>query len=651
MKKTFRGIELLRAISIIAVVIYHINANFLPGGFLAVTLFFVLSGYLAMTSMKASYERDGRFSFKSFLVRRLKKLYPSLFIMIALTLIFMVLFNKETLVSSHKDAVAGLTFTSNWWYIIRKVGYFDSYATSPFKHLWYLGVLFQAYLILGLVFKFTHKGKKIVRDRKIFLITSSLIVLVSLLLHIILFDVENVSRTYYGTDTRIFEFFLGAIFGYLFSLYDLRKLGAKRGWLIKASAYGSLIIFILASNYISELSYWIYPFGLLLTCILGLVMIFSWSQMRIPMGLSWLLLIGKLSYELYLWHFPVVVLSESSREITGPNFLYTLLRVIVFTALSILTQYLVGRLTGKGRLIPYIKSLFIDKKAKNKRLKYPRVVAATAFSILFVMGIFGLAMPYTSTAFANNNKVDLESSIVVGQEKPTESETNKGKTNKATSKDGEKEAKNPPSSKPATNTKPETENPNPSEKGKNTKDGENQGDGDKDKDSPTTTKDKYHRHKYDRIVVIGDSLSVNVGPAVKKVFDNTIVDGKVSRQLYKSGPIARKYASYDSDTTAVIFMLGTNGRFRESHVDEIVKPFKKSDIYFINVKMPDIWEKEVNDTLKSYTDKHPNIYLIDWYNKVKDHPEYLAKDKTHLMRIGVDAMLDLIFAALDSNSK
>ena len=327
------------------------------------------------------------------------------------------------------------------------------------------------------------------------------------------------------------------------------------------------------------------------------------------------------------------------------------MRAIIFTILAILTQYLVGRLISKGGLIPYIKSFFIDKKEKNKKLKYPRLVAATAISILFVMGIFGLAMPYTSTAFANNNKVDLESSIVVGQEKPTESEANKGKTNKATGKDGEKEDKDLPSSKPATNTKPGTENTKPSEKGKNTKDGENQGDDDKDKDSPTTAKDKYHRHKYDRIVLIGDSLSVNVGPAVKKVFDNTIIDGKVSRQLYKSGPIAKKYAGYDSKTTAVIYMLGTNGTFKESHIDALVSPFKESDIYFVNVKMPDVWEQEVNDTLKSYTDKHSNIYLIDWYNKVKDHPEYLAKDKTHLMSVGVEAMLDLIFTALDSNSK
>ena len=624
--KNLVGIEVIRALAIIAIIIYHMNIRLLPGGFMGVDLFFVLSGYLTMTSLGNSYKRDGGINFTQFIYKKIKKLVPALFTMIFVVLIFLVLFNKPLLETSNTDAISGMTFTSNIWFIIKKLDYFDSFSVSPFKHLWYLGVQAQMYIVLAILVKFlgVSSGKKKVDN---LLITLSALAALSLLAHILMFRIDNINRIYYGTDTRAFEFLLGAIGARLIPYEKLtQRKSPKERMILNGIGFLSLAIFIYMAFNISEYSLWLYQGGFFLIALLALAMIASigglGSIIGRLLGKKPLLFIGKISYGLYLWHFPIVVLSKTANEAGSPNLLFSILRVIVFSVLAILSYNFVEQPIESKGFREFFIGIGNSIKNLGSKTKLTVRVAAMVMASLFVMGLFGIAFPYTSSAFIDTSKdIEIAESYTTSGSRQPKGEKPEAEQPVEQPKDKEPETEEPQSEQPK-DKEPETEQPQAQQPGR--------------------------KIKYNTLVVIGDSLAVNVGPAIKEQFDNTYVDAKVSRQLYKSAGVAEQYAGYDSENTAIIFLLGTNGYFTEGHIDNLIKSFKKSDIYFVNTKMPNDWETQVNETLASYTSKNPQTTLIDWHSLAKSHPEYLAKDKTHLMSSGIDAMINIIFNALSN---
>ena len=658
--KNLVGIEVIRALAIIAIIIYHMNIRLLPGGFMGVDLFFVLSGYLTMTSLGNSYKRDGGINFTQFIYKKIKKLVPALFTMIFVVLIFLVLFNKPLLETSNTDAISGMTFTSNIWFIIKKLDYFDSFSVSPFKHLWYLGVQAQMYIVLAILVKFlgVSSGKKKVDN---LLITLSALAALSLLAHILMFRIDNINRIYYGTDTRAFEFLLGAIGARLIPYEKLtQRKSPKERMILNGIGFLSLAIFIYMAFNISEYSLWLYQGGFFLIALLALAMIASigglGSIIGRLLGKKPLLFIGKISYGLYLWHFPIVVLSKTANEAGSPNLLFSILRVIVFSVLAILSYNFVEQPIESKGFREFFIGIGNSIKNLGSKTKLTVRVAAMVMASLFVMGLFGIAFPYTSSAFIYTSKdIEIAESYTTSGSRQPKGEKPEAEQPVEQPKDKEPETEEPQSEQPK-DKEPETEQPQAEQPAEQPKDKEpetEQPQAEQPKDKETETEQPQAQQpgrkiKYNTLVVIGDSLAVNVGPAIKEQFDNTYVDAKVSRQLYKSAGVAEQYAGYDSENTAIIFLLGTNGYFTEGHIDNLIKSFKKSDIYFVNTKMPNDWETQVNETLASYTSKNPQTTLIDWHSLAKSHPEYLAKDKTHLMSSGIDAMINIIFNALSN---
>lgn len=643
--KAIRGIEIIRTVACIAIILYHINPRFMPGGFLDVTLFFVLSGYLAVHSLVAEWDRDGDINLGSFIKKRFKRLAPSLYIMIAATLIFMVLFNKPILESSHKDAFFGLTFTTNWWYIFRDLSYFDSFSVSPFKHLWYLGVLFQSLVILAIIFKYIYKKE----NKRPLTITLAVLSLLSFIIYIIIFDEHNISRVYYGTDTRLFEFFLGALTALFYPVNrekedgEIEELYVFFTDLISIFALG---IFIGVSFLLPDYTLWIYPYGILamaiLTCVLIVAITTRGNILTNVLSSNVFSFISDLSYDLYIWHYPVLVLTTTNMEIGNPKLIYILLRIIGFTVLSILIKNYIEDRSKKIRnnngFFNYMKVRAASRNPEEPNSHALSVIAL----ILLIMGFMGIAMPFTSTAFIGKDRdVEIKEAYTVGIDDETIEQVKEPEKAQEAGDDAIREVvEEKQSSELVENEDEETDKVME----------------DKEKEQELVAEEAGEQEgvnkniPYDTLLVIGDSLAVNIGPSMKEAFGNTIVDGKVSRQLYKSADLVAEYADYDSPTTAVIFMLGSNGSFRQEHIDAIVEPFKKSDIFFVNVKIPDNFEDQVNEALTAYAEENPEVTVIDWHSVALEHPEYLAKDKLHLMRDGVDAMIKLIFQALQDNT-
>ena len=591
--KYLPSIDSLRAIAVIAVIIYHIDANYLPGGFLGVDLFFVLSGYLISSLIIKEYKSTGTVNLYNFYVRRARRLLPAVYFMITVVLIIITLFNGVLLKKSYLDALFGYIYSSNWWYIFHKLDYFDSFGSqSPFKHLWSLAIEEQFYMFFPLIFLiFNRKSKSNNGNSKLNL--------VSLIAHILLFDINNINRIYFGTDTRAFSLLVGVVGAILYPMDRLSERTTKKDNMIYSIvSLVSILVLIGIMINTSEYNTWLYRGGFLLVAIIGLIIIISsgrqYTFMSKLLSFKPLVFIGKISYSLYLWHFPILVVTTPVSEIGNPNLFYVTLRIVLIFLVATGSYMFVETPIRKLGFVNYINLLFKRMmKFKNNTKKI--IFASIALvAVVFTMGVFGKSVPYLSTAFVTEMSNNKESQFI--------SNNNENNTNNSS------EHKN---------------------------DNNNNQEGNKSEDK-----------KYSSLLVIGDSLTVDIGEKIKEKYPGAIIDGKISRQLTAATALADQYANYNNENTAVIFQLGTNGFFTESQVEELVKKFDKADIYFVNVKVPRTWEKTVNKELDALKERHSDITIIDWYSVANNNQNYFEPDKVHLNSEGVETMVSLIEKSL-----
>lgn len=603
--KYLPSIDSLRALAVLAVIIYHVDVNYLPGGFLGVDLFFVLSGYLISSLIIKEFRKTGTVNLYNFYIRRARRLLPAVYFMITVGLVVMVLFNEVLLRKSHLDAIFGYIYSSNWWYIFHKLDYFDSFgAQSPFKHLWSLAIEEQFYMIFPLLFLLVNRKKKskdgTFKLNKNFLYVVVGLILVSLIAHILLFDINNISRIYFGTDTRAFSLLVGVVGAILYPMERLHtKVTPQQNLIYSVISLVSIATLITVMIYTSEYNTWLYRGGFLLVAILGLIVIISSGKQHTVMSrlLSFkpVVFIGKISYSLYLWHFPILVLTTPVAEIGNTNIYFVILRVILTFVVAIVSYVFVETPIRKLGFKNYIKVIF--KKLKKCPRKSRRIYAGIVgvVSIFFVMGIFGKSVPFISTAFVKEMEVNKETQFVNnGNNKENKEEQNN---------DSNKENK----------------------------------DNNENKDEKNNTEKKYSS-----VVVIGDSLTVDIGEKFQELYPGVVIDGKIGRQLYVAIEEAKSYSNYNNENSAIIFQLGTNGPFTESQIEELVKVFDKADIYFVNIKVPRAWEKTVNAALKQAQEKHTNINIIDWYSVANSSKNLFEPDRVHLNQNGIVEMTTLI---------
>ncbi|WP_448904673.1 acyltransferase family protein [Gemella sp.] len=600
--KYLPSIDSLRALAVLAVIIYHVDVNYLPGGFLGVDLFFVLSGYLISSLIIKEFRKTGTVNLYNFYIRRARRLLPAVYFMITVGLVVMVLFNEVLLRKSHLDAIFGYIYSSNWWYIFHKLDYFDSFgAQSPFKHLWSLAIEEQFYMIFPLLFLLVN-GKKKSKDgtyklNKNFLYVILGLILVSLIAHILLFDINNISRIYFGTDTRAFSLLVGVVGAILYPMERLHsKVTPQQNMIYSVVSLASIATLITVMVYTSEYNTWLYRGGFLLVAILGLIVIISSGKQHTLMSklLSFkpIVFIGKISYSLYLWHFPILVLTTPVSEIGNPNIFFVILRIVLTFAVAIVSYVFVETPIRKLGFKNYINAIFkkLKKRPRKSRKIYAGIVGLV--SVLFLMGIFGKSVPFISTAFVKEMETNKETQFV-----------NNG----------------------------------------NNKDNNQEKSSDSNKDKKENKEDKNNSDKkYSSVLVMGDSLTVDIGEKFQELYPGAVIDGKIGRQLYVAVEEAKNYSKYNNENSAIIFQLGTNGPFTESQIEELVKEFDKADIYFVNIKVPRAWEKTVNAALKETQEKHSNVKIIDWYSVANSTKDLFEPDRVHLNQTGIAEMVTLI---------
>lgn len=306
-----KGLDALRGMGIIGIVIYHLFPAFLPGGFLGVPLFFVLSGYLMFVTSETSWQK-GTFHIRSYYKKRIRKIIPSLFTMVMVICTYLTLIQSSLLTGIRQEICSIFLGYENWWQIGQNASYFSRLSeASPFTHLWFLAVEIQFYLLWPFVFLLYKKMCQFFDGRKMCFLFLMLALLSAGRMFLLHTPGGDPSRVYYGTDTMAFPLLIGIFLGALREQYDRLCFSiSKKASLILLGIFVLTIITLFFT--VDGQNSFLYPGGMFLISLLFAVMIQMIVNQEEDLGnllentaLSFL---GKKSYGIYLWHYPLIIL-------------------------------------------------------------------------------------------------------------------------------------------------------------------------------------------------------------------------------------------------------------------------------------------------------------------------------------------------------
>ncbi len=337
------GLDGLRGLAVIGVLLYHGGVSWAPGGFLGVEIFFVLSGFLITSLLVAEWTATGTIALGAFWARRARRLLPALFALVAVIGVYYALAGPEKAVPGFlSDGISTLLYYSNWHQIAAGTNYFAaSGPVSPFEHTWSLAIEEQFYvvwplLILGLGWlagialrrrPATRRG-----SLRVMLGVSLTGAAASALESALLFDGgKGLDRVYYGTDTRAAPLLIGASLAFVLALArdrtaspaaDRRPSSMVRGRVLGAAALVVLAAVLTLVRVANGSSTWLYPYGLLaldagVVALIAAAVLAPGSPVSRILSLPPLRAVGEISYGLYLWHFPLFLWLDES--VTGEH--------------------------------------------------------------------------------------------------------------------------------------------------------------------------------------------------------------------------------------------------------------------------------------------------------------------------------------------
>ena len=325
-----KGMDGLRGIAIIVITLFHMFPNVFKGGYLGVVLFFVLTGFLMVITNKKKMENK-EFSVIKFYVSRIKRLYPPLLVMVFTTLGIYFFLANDSLRGMKMQVLSIFAGFNNFWQISQSLDYFTRIAnTSPFSHLWFLSIEMQFYLIFPLLlfglYKLEEKKGKSNTIKTMLGVT----VAFALIMPILYLRGVNVTRLYYGTDTRIYALFAGMLLGWIYT----KEEETKKNFYISLSLIGILAVsyFIFAGKMPI-----VYLLVLALTTILSMFLIEKTANSSVSLDVPILDWIGRHSYEIYLWQYPVIYLFQYKDW--NKHFIIYLFEFVILIALVVWTNY------------------------------------------------------------------------------------------------------------------------------------------------------------------------------------------------------------------------------------------------------------------------------------------------------------------------
>ena len=398
------AIDGLRAVAVIAVMLYHLGFNWIPGGFLGVDLFFVISGYVITRLLLDSIQRSGGLDLRAFYVARIRRLLPPLLFMIIVTTVFVGAWAPDTMRRFLGDTPFALLGGMNWWLVFRHTDYFEAIGRPPLlQHTWSLGVEAQFYLVwpLILLLVLRYFGKNKIPGAALLIAAFSGIALLLVSLQVDAASASQVSHVYFGTDTHSIGLFLGAALAVRWIPQNLNETVSKKAQdFIDGIGVFGLLGIIAAFLFVDENDPTLYKIAFPLAGLFGCAIITSIvhpaSRFAPILSSKPFVWIGERSYAIYLWHWVVFQVTRPDYDLEGSPWALYALRLLIVFALADISLRLV-ELPVRTGLIDY---WFKGMKYRTKRVQLRQKFAV----LLIVISTLGLTATSALSAIAEGDR-------------------------------------------------------------------------------------------------------------------------------------------------------------------------------------------------------------------------------------------------------
>lgn len=615
-RRYITGLDGIRAIAVIMVLAYHLKLALFKSGFLGVTVFFVLSGYLITGILISEVEEEGTIDLKNFWLRRIRRLVPAVMSMAVVIIFVSAVVNRVIFTKGCKDFLASVLGFNNWWQIFNKVSYFEAAGVpSPFTHCWSLAIETQFYLIYPLILLGIYKlaksrGEGRAKRGLLFAGVTLLLALISVILMIVLFDPQqDASRVYYGTDTRAFSLLFGALLAILWDYRMVpRRLSASVNMVLGSVSFAVLLVMTIAIN--GSSNFW-YRGGQFVGTILTVLVIYTvlgrktWlSRFLSNPVLKW---IGDRSYSIYLWHYPIILLISKGIK---ASWWITLIEIVLSVVLAELSYRFIETPIRHGIIGEYLNILRSRPKSRQEK---KRQVQVARRSLKVMAGTFVLTVSLILCMVFVPKKNALDTL--------QKRETKAKETGKMTEEQLAKQKANGSES-----------------------------------DDTICTADLTDDEILEglNLLLIGDSIAVDVTDDFYEMFPNSVSDTKIGRITSLGKQVLDSYIDEKKwEGEGVIFASLSNSPINGELEDIREKIGKDMPLFLTTVRIPhDTFEEESNSKIKKFVEENDHTYLIDWYAASEGHDEYFDADDTHLLSAGAKAYAKCIKeAVLDAYKK
>ncbi len=601
------GLDGIRAVAVLAVLFYHANTPWALGGFLGVETFFVLSGFLITSLLLAEWQSTSGINLKNFWLRRARRLLPAVWFLLLILPILAVLFARDALPRLKEDVPAALFYITNWVYILREVPYFEAFGRPPLlQQLWSLAVEEQFYLLWPLILLFLLRRLK--NNRYGFLVAILIMIAASSVWMAVLYSPNaDPLRVYYGTDTRAAGFLVGAMLAVIWS--PLQESHASGKGILEVLGWGGLIALMILFNQLNEFQSFLYRGGILLTALASALLIvgasspFTWiSKLLETRVLRW---IGSRSYSIYLWHWPVFMLTRPGFDIDLPDLIIRVGQVAITFGLAELSYRWIETPVRHQGFRATLRSL--QKTFKGWSVPQKLGVGAGILSVSLVLIWQGTIHQVTASTISEDIPATQSLSwVVIKDITPTKP--------------------SPIHTPPVSNSL--TEN----------------------RSTPTATP----AIDLPRVTLIGDSIMQGATPMIEDVLgDDIYIDAARKRRMEDVPALVETLYKERHLSHVVVIHLGSNRPFEDSIFDEVMETLlahQVERVIFINVHRPISWEYYINQKFaKDVARWQPQAELMDW-NALSQHEQgWFIKDQTHLSYKGSEAYINALKEKLGTN--
>jgi peptidoglycan/LPS O-acetylase OafA/YrhL len=582
------GLDGLRAVAVIAVVLYHADVTWMPGGFLGVDVFFVLSGFLITSLLLVELDRTGRIDFRAFYLRRARRLLPALFAVLAVTALLGATIAYDGASAFRRDLPGALFYYSNWLSILTDTSYFEFIGRPPMlKHLWSLAVEEQFYIFWPAIALVAYRWRG-ARAVGIVALSGALVSTVAMMVGSFVGDMPTAadpSRLYFGTDTHSMGILLGAALAVVWRPGRTSPVlpGQARAVISAAGVIG-LLLLVWAFTALGEYSTFLYRGGFLVVAAVSAVVVAAASHRGVPFGrwlgnrpMRW---VGERSYGIYLWHWPLFLVTRPGIDLPVDGIAAFGLRIVLLLGIAELSyRYLELpiRRGALGRLWHRVRVGDLPQPT----LARAGVAAAVAAVVVFT-GVRVATAPAPASAVGGFTAEELAALA------PAKAPLEKDFVRMASAAGLD---------------------PRP------------------------------------KVTAFGDSVMLGASGALEETF-NVDLYAEVAEQAAEMLDVIDRQADSGDLRDLVVLHVGNNGIITEEQLRGMLEKLSAvPKVVLVNVRVPRPWREPNNALFARVAPDHPNVVVADWAKASAKHRDYFVKDGVHLTGKGARAYTELIAEA------